>query len=314
METIQTKYGVLKGISSAECYKQGTLKECILTVYNELLTPYGKLIPQYEQDHVRRKYASSLSFYESGHIKSIMLNEQTSIKTALGTFPAEKLTFYEDGKLKRLFPVNGKLTGYWTEDNEYALASEHRFKFGFGEMTNKVMSLHFYPSGKLKSLSLWPKEEAEIQLDLGTIPIRIGMSFYESGQLKSCEPAKPTPVKTPIGTIMAYNNQAIGIHGDANSLQFYEDGTLKVLVTSTDKIEIYDEEQHKSCYAPEEKRSLIHDKGYDIAPLSIAFYQEKVSMNEEIEYALDRYSFTIVHNFKTVQPPCHDCASCNLCS
>ncbi|WP_069998310.1 hypothetical protein [Cellulosilyticum sp. I15G10I2] len=313
MNVVHTKYGILKGITSAEFYKNNILKECILTEPNELITPYGKLIPQYEQEHVRRKYTSAVTFYESGNLKSICLNDQTHILTPLGPFEAEKITFYDDEKLKRIFPVNGKVTGYWTEENEYALAEEHTFKFSFGDIRSKVMSVYLYPSGKLKSITLWPKERAQIQLDSGIMPIRIGVSFYETGVLKSCEPAEPTPVMTPIGEIMAYDTSAVGIHGDINSLAFYEDGTLKALATSTDKIEIYDEELNKTCYAPGEIPSLLHYNGKDIVPLCVAFYGGKVSMNEELEYALDRHSFSIINYFKKVKPSCSDCANCNLC-
>lgn len=38
MDTILTKYGVLKGVVSAEFYAYGNLKECILDEINEIET------------------------------------------------------------------------------------------------------------------------------------------------------------------------------------------------------------------------------------------------------------------------------------
>lgn len=313
MKVIQSKYGTLKGISSAEFYENGALKECMVAERNVLITPYGQLIPWYEEDHVRRKYTASVTFYKNGNIRSILLNNRAEIITSLGLFEVEKITFYEDESLKRIFPLDGKLTGYWTEDNEYELAKEYTLKLSVGEIKSKIMSLQFYRSQKLRSITLWPKEKVLIQLEIGTIPVRTGISFYESGQIKSCEPAKPTPIKTPIGKMIAYDTSAIGIHGDSNSLQFYEDGKLKALITSTDQIEIYDENNQKTCYAPQEISSLLHFDGKDIVPLKIAFYQGRVSINEELEYAQHSYSFSIINYFRQVQAICTDCSNCNLC-
>ena len=313
MKEMQTKYGLLKGIISYENYSNGNLKECILSEKNEVMTDYGLLVPQYEEDHVRRKYTFSLSFYENGYLKSISLNQQTDIVTALGTFQAEKLTFYEDGRLKRLFPVNGKLTGYWTEDNEYHLAQKYVIKLGVGEIKCKVISLQFYKSQKLKSITLWPKEHVTIRYDESNVEVRTGLAFYENGSLKSFEPAKPTPINTPIGTIMAYDNNIMGIHGDTNSVQLYEDGSLKSIVSATDKIEIFDEYHDKTTYAPEEKQSLMHLHIMDTIPLRIAFYNGKVSMNEELEYEIKKHTFIITHHYKPLTYACSDCSSCNLC-
>ncbi len=314
MRIIDTLYGTLKGVVSAEFYPQGKLKACIITIYSELETEYGKLIPQYEEDQVRRKYTSSVSFYESGKLKSIVLNDQTVIHTMYGEFAAEKITFYENGVIKRLFPLDGKITGYWTEDNEYTLAKEYTFNLSCGAIKGKIISLHFYPSWQLKSISLWPKERVVVKMKEQEIQIRTGISFYESGKIKSCEPAMPTEVLTPIGKVMAYDTRAIGIHGENNSLVFDEQGRARKVVCSTDLIEIYDENNIKTIYSPQKTQSLLNPDKKEIVPLYIAFYNHKVSINEEIEYALDKYSFVVKHYYLFFQTACGDCSNCNLCS
>jgi len=313
MREINTKYGPLNGVLSLEVYDNSNIKECILEKYNEFITVYGKLVPQYEEENVRRKYTASVSFYENGNIKSIALNSQTKVTTQIGIFEAEKLTFYEDGSLKRLFPINGKLTGYWTEENEYTLAEDYNLSFHFGEIKCKIMSFKFYKSQKVQSITLWPKEEVSVKLNNGKVMVRTGIALYESGEIKSCEPAEMTSVQTPIGTIIAYDTQAIGIHGDTNSLQFYEDGILKAVVSSTDKIEIYDENNNKITYSPEETLSTFNPKKMDRAPLQLVFENGKVIINDEVAYNIDRHSFVITNYFKELIKPCTDCSNCNLC-
>jgi antitoxin component YwqK of YwqJK toxin-antitoxin module len=313
MKQAETKYGILEGVSYIEKYDNGQVKACILEVYNELETPYGKLVPQYEEDHVRRKYGTSVSFHENGNIKTISLNNQADINTLLGTFPAEKITFYEDGTLHRLFPVNGKLTGYWTEENEYTLAAEHVFKFSFGQIKSKMMSIQFYPSQKPKSITLWPKERVVLELKTGKVDVRTGIALYESGEIKSCEPAEGAVVGTPIGSIVAYDTSVIGIHGESNSLQFKQDGQLSALATSTDKIEIYDENNNKVTYAPQEIPNLFNPNVKDVMPLYLAFSEGKVIVNDEVAYNIDRHTFVITQYFKEIVTACTDCSNCNLC-
>ncbi|MDF2614323.1 MAG: hypothetical protein K0S71_2109 [Clostridia bacterium] len=313
MKELRTKYGVIRGIASLECYENGSIKECILENPNELITRYGKLVPQYEEDHVRRKYTSSLSFYESGNIKSISLNDQTKIATSIGVFPAEKLTFYEDGSLKRLFPTNGKLTGYWTEDHEYALAKNYQFDFSFGKVDCKIISIHFYRSQKVKSITLWPKEQVAVKLNGTLVQLRTGIALYETGEIKSCEPAEAIPVHTPIGIIIAYDTDTIGIHGDNNSLQFYKDGTLKAVVSSTDKIEIYDQSYNKITYLPQETSRSLNPNGVGVTTLHLLFENGKIIINDEVAYNLDGHSFVVTNYFKKIIKTCGECSNCNLC-
>jgi MORN repeat variant. len=308
---LNTQYGVIKGVTSPIYYDNGQLKECILTEKNTLETSYGQLIPQYEYDEVRKKYINSLSFYENGNLKVISLNESTDIKVKTRYFSAEKITFYEDGHIKRLFHLNGKLTAYWTEENEYELAKEYDFNFKFGSFKSKFISLQFYGNEKIKSITLWPKENVLIKVNDEDINIRIGISLYENGCLKSCEPNKITSINTPIGSINAYDYNALGIHGENNSLAFYENGNIKSISTSTDSIEVYDISDRKITYIPLEKDNLFNKDIKDLLPLVIIFNKDAININGD-EYRLNNYRFIVNNNYRRVKIKNYDCSSCEL--
>ena len=233
MEEFKTSYGMLNGISSIEFYTDGAIKECKLNKYSEMKTIYGNLVPQYDGAELRRKYKRSLSFYENGNIQSISFQNQMTIDTSIGKLPAELAVFYENGKIKRIFPLNGKMTAYWTEQNEYKFAEELDLNFEFGTFKKKIIGINFYESGSVKSLTLWPKDFIEVLTPCGIIETRIGLSLYPSGAFKSCEPRKQTLINTKIGELQAFDVGAIGINGDTNSLNFNEDGTIKSIAIIT---------------------------------------------------------------------------------
>lgn len=303
----------LKGISSFTLNSNGLIKECLLSEYNPVETEYGILIPQYDNSDVRRKYTNSISFYESGAIKSICLHEQTPIVTSAGTFPAELVTFYESGKIKRIFPLNGKISGYWSEEDEYKLAEDFFFNLDIGNLKTKVISIHFYEESFIKSLTLWPQEILEIASSAGTISTRTGISFYRDGKIKSLEPAQPTLVKTPIGKISAFNTAAIGITGDNNSLSFDEKGQIKSIVTSTDIITV----RHGwevNVYGPGYRPSMLDLTKNEVVPLNIHFEEGTVSFsNDDLKYNVNDYEFSIKHVPQFLNIKCGNCDSCTLC-
>ena len=292
MRELTTKYGQLKGISNIEFYTEGDIKECKLCEYSEMKTIYGDLVPQYDEMEVRRKYKRSLSFYENGNMKSISFQNQTNINTSIGMLPAELALFYENGEIKRIFPLNGKITAYWTEQNEYTLAEEFYFNFEFGIFKKKIIGINFYESGAVKSLTLWPRDFIDVQSPCGIIEIRIGLSLYSNGNIKSCEPRKHTAIDTSVGELHAFDLGASGLNGDSNSLNFNEDGTVKSLSTSTDKITIKDAYGQISIHEPGLKLNNFNITIMDVKPLSIEFNLDKVKIDER-EYDLKGNSFYI---------------------
>lgn len=292
MKTFSTKYGQLNGIGNIEFYTEGNIKECKLNKYSQLTTIYGNLVPQYDETEVRRKYKRSIAFYENGNIQSISLNQQTKIDTSIGKLAAELVLFYEDGSIKRIFPLDGKITAYWTEENEHKLAEELYFNFEFGIFKSKVIGINFYKSGTVKSLTLWPRDFINIPSIYGIIETRIGFSVYSNGVIKSCEPRRQTLINTIIGELHAYDLGAIGINADSNSLNFNEDGTVKALCTSTDKITIIGIDGKVNIEEPSLKPNNFNNTIMDVKPLNIEFYLDKIKINGR-EYSLKDNTFNV---------------------
>ena len=293
MEQIKTKYGTLNNSFLAGCYSTGECEEFRVEGESELNILGYKLIPSYEFPDVRRKEFPSVKVYKNGNIRSISLNESTSITTKIGVFEVEKITFYEDGPINRLFLLDGKLSGYWSEDDEYNLAKTYEFNFKFASFDAKVISLHFYKTEELKSITLWPKERVKLILGDYNFIGRIGFSLYKSGKLKSCEPFRPTAINTPIGDIEAYDMNAIGIHGDQNSLNFYEDGKVESLITSTNTITIHTLEGDTILHSPRKVRLYSNSEVMDTITLCIEFRDNKVIIDDKYEYSIQENKFEI---------------------
>lgn len=328
---VKTNYGILTGISSVDWYNNGNLKECQVDEKILLNTPVGPLIPGYQNEGVRGKYIKSLAFYESGNIKKIALQEQTVINTLAGIFTAELLTFYDKGSIKRIFPLNGKITGYWTEENEFELATPIKITLPFKEFERKIICIHLYESGEIKSITFWPKELLSIKYANAVYGIRFGLSLYPTGAIKSLEPAYPVRVHTPIGEITAFDVNAVGINGDVNSLQFYEDGKIKSLVTSTDEIRVrinrptsntlgentimvWDEET-EICIKPGLRKSMLGYDAMEIVPVYLEFKDKEVIIRGEESYKFDiKHSIIeIINNAFILEKKCGSCDNCNGC-
>ncbi|HII91537.1 MAG TPA: hypothetical protein HA262_05055, partial [Methanosarcina sp.] len=229
MLTVETSG--LKGITSFTTYDGGELKDCKLKEYNLIHTKYGDLVPQYGDPGFRKKQLAALSFYKSGKIKSISLEQQTEISTPIGILPAELVTFFEDESINSLFPLNGQISGFWSEEEEGKLAQKLHFSFPFGDFCAKIIGLRFYPDGRVRSLILWPNERIIIDTPAGKMPVRIGFRLFGDGSIKSVEPAEPFLIETKIGSINAYDADALGIDADKNSVCFDEKGRLISLCT-----------------------------------------------------------------------------------
>ncbi len=310
--SLNTKYGLLNGLSRCEFYDCGSIKECTLNSFNQIPTNYGVLSAQYDDSNPRKKFTKSMSFYESGALKTIALEEQTLIKTPTGTFTAELMSFYESGAIKRLFPLNGKITGYWSEDDEYKMASELTLNIGNKTIKTKAISVYFYESGAIKGLTLWPQDRLKVSTPIGkTIYARIGITFYSDGSIKSLEPYIPVSIDTPIGMLEAFNSSAIGINGDINSLRFDASGKVIHLMTSTDKVTVTGPDGTDISYQPKlVPNPLIPDKK-EISPLIVEFKEKEVIFNNSASYEIDKYSFKVSPScFTDYANSCGDCGTC----
>ena len=270
-------YGELLGAVRWETYGNGNLREVMLNKPSPLQTPYGTLMPKYSFEKPRDKYRPVLAFYPSGMLKSIYLEKQIMINTPIGMIQAEMLTFYEDGSFHRVFPSYGQVGGYWSEKEEKDLVTPIDIQFAFGRIHNK-MACCFYPDGKVKSLTLYTGERAEVMVNNQEIGIRIGIALYEDGKVKSVEPVLPVDVNTPIGIISAYDSEAVGIEGDLNSLVFDKKGHVLEVTTITSSVEVPGENGEVKVIKPERKTSPLDMETKVIVPIRIKFKKDKAEI------------------------------------
>lgn len=246
-------------------------------------TEYGELTAQHTADDLRKKEILPVTFHEGGIPKSLPLEEQTSIPTRVGEIPAELVSFHENGVVNRIFPLNGKLSGYWGEADELALAKPVAIKTPVGTMTARFISISFYDDESLRSVTLCPGETVNVKTPVGTIETRIGVAFTRNGVLRSLEPAEPTPVSTPAGEIVAFDSDAVGVNGDVNSLIFDEDGTVLGVTTTLTRINAMDAEGRTQTFVPEYRESLCGDSEQEIVPMLVEFEVDavRIRMNPE---------------------------------
>lgn len=271
MDNITTRYGGLAVTGAVERFADGGVMSCTPAAAAVLHTPCGGLTPQFTTDDLRRRTVQALSFHPTGALRAVPLERATRIETPAGPVMAELVTFHPDGSLARVFPLNGKLSGMWTQEDEGALAEPVRFDTPLGPVEKRVIGLSFDPAGNMLSLTLWPGETLEVSTPQGTMTARVGVAFRPDGTLRSLEPAKPLPVETPAGRIMAYDLDAIGICGDVNSLAFAPDGTVERVRTNLTGIRAEAQDGGKLAFMPELRESLCGDGDKEITPLELAF-------------------------------------------
>lgn len=241
-----------------------------------LETFVGPLIPVYKIEDQGRKKLTPVKFYPEGRIKSLQLQEGMDIETSIGVFSTEFITFYPSGEMCRLFQLNGKLSGYWSEENEYNLAESMNIPSPIGDIFGKPMYVHFYETGQLKSITYWPQESVLVESDYGTLNIKTGISFYPCGSLKSYEPSEPIIVSTPIGNIEAYDPDPMGINGEQNSLKFKLNTDILALSTIKSEVIIINGSGYKETYSPQEVSSRCSDEKFVVQPLKIEFADDKI--------------------------------------
>jgi hypothetical protein len=310
MTEVKTEYGAIKNYLNLEMHSSGQPASLLLTGYTELETPYGLLVPQYEvEDHGRMEH-KYLTFYSTGTLRKIPLQEKHYMETQYGPIGAEMLLFYKDGALKKLFPLTGKLSGYWSEENEYALAEDLTLKLPAGEITAKMISLGFHPSGNIRSLTFWPGEIVSVNTVFGNIEARTGISFYDDGGIRSLEPALPTGVVTPIGVVQAFDNDPDGISGDINSLCFDQEDNISALSTTSSRVIVNAGSGIRKIYQPTEKESLCSESVKVAIPLQIEFSNGRVRFNKNPndEYEVAKCSFKIEEYKADLSVPTYECA------
>lgn len=313
METANTRYGLLRDLSFAEYFDNGVLSRCVTHQQSPISLPCGTFVPQFEDDGKRKKLTKSLTFYESGAISSIILQDVSNVLTKIGSFPAEMIMFYESGAVKRIFPVFGCITAFWSQEDEYEFCKTIDLPLPFGTIHCKVINLAFYETGELKSVTLWPKDYLKIPTPTGELLTRVGFCLYHSGNIKSLEPKVPVGVKTPIGTIVAFDPDALGIDGESNSLVFSEDGSVKSLLTSCAQVTVCTSDGKKTVHAPTFKDSFYFDNKQAVVPIKLSFANGWVKFSggkqsNKGTYEISAASF-IIEDFQVLDcyNTCEDC-------
>ncbi|MBM3162526.1 MAG: hypothetical protein FJZ79_04260 [Chlorobi bacterium] len=309
MNSVITRYGELKGVEFRTLFSNGKTDGCLVTSYNVLKTPYGELVPQYEAEDLGRRSLKPMYFHKDGSLKSIALQTQTLISTPAGRFPAELVTFHKNGAIKRVFPLDGKLSGFWSWQNEFALSETTTITSPVGDMTARIINMQFYESGALKSITLWPGQVVTLTTPFGEIPVRKGIAFYESGRIRSFEPLKKTVLQTPIGAVLAYDNEPNGIHGDINSVQLAPDGSLEALSTVDHAILVSLPDERSELFRPGVKHNVCGDERKVSVPMKIRFEQGKVTFhdNPRLSFEIDRYRFEIKEIGQKTDEPASSC-------
>lgn len=309
MTTFNTIYGTLSGVEFRTLFSNGKTDGCLVSKENTLETPYGKLVPQYEAEDMGRRPVKPFFFYKNGAIKSIALQSQTLMRTPVGGIPAELVTFHESGAIKRIFPLDGHLSGFWTSKNEFELAETVTIESPIGNLSAKFIGVQFYESGALKSVTLWPGEALTIASPLDSMRVRTGIAFYEDGRVRSLEPAGIVKVETCIGIMTAYDNDPQGIHGDLNSLQFSPDGTVEALKTISEEILVTDQLGNELLFSPALKDNPCGNERKVIVPMKVQFSEGRIILdgNSQSSFNLKQCSVE-VRPFDRKAAPAYSCA------
>ncbi|MDY6338154.1 MAG: hypothetical protein SPL61_00810 [Saccharofermentans sp.] len=189
-------------------------------------TRYGNLLPCSGASDYRKKHRCAVCFYDSGALRSVYLEEPQVLSFPSGNFQAELITFYEDGNAKRIFPLYGQISAYWSIEEESEYAPEYDFKIAGEIYRIKPECIFFYPSGKIRSITIWPSDELNIKTPAGYIKTKLGIELYESGSIRSIEPVYGTVISTPSGDIRPFRYRPVMMHAENATLRFTENGDL----------------------------------------------------------------------------------------
>lgn len=291
-QDVRTRYGTLLGATFAVFHDNGLPSEVWPGRASPLETPLGCFVPQHTGEDLRKPRVEPVTFYPDGTLKSLPLETQTRVSTPLGDIPAELVSFHPSGTVRRVFPLNGKLSGPWTWQDEQRLAEPLTLETPAGHVEARLICAHFHPSGALRSLTLWRGEEVEVDSPLGRVKTRLGLAFHENGALRSLEPAEPLAVPTPIGTVRAFDSDALGVSGDANSLAFAPDGRLEKLASVDCAVSVSCGGQGRR-FAPGKRPNLCEEDAVDPVPLRLRFESGLVRIGDDEAFELDRCTFRV---------------------
>lgn len=274
---IKTNYGTLKDCRiNTDYFENGQVAKAFTHETSTLMTPLGSFDLAHDFSSPRRKYIPSVKFFPDGSVQAINLDTPKVLNTSCGDFPVEYVTFYPNGMLCRAFHLNGKVSGYWSEQQEVDLASVLSLTTPVGVITAKIMSLHFFENGALASITFFPGQLIAITTPLGIIETKVGLSFSENGRLHSIEPAEPVQIETPVGLINAFEPYPLGVTADQNSLGWDDLGQLNSCKTM-DSLQIKCSDDSIFLIEPNIQLSLYDDDVKEKVPYIINWDDTTIS-------------------------------------
>ena len=271
MPTLFTPFGPIDALPGVEYFSDGHVRFCIAAKQSPLDTHLGVLVPQFTANTLRKRQLPAISFHPDGTIRTLPLETETTVPTPIGPMPAEQVTFYENGALKRVFPLNGALSGYWTQEDETKLVRALTLDTPLGVVQAALISAYFSPDGQLRSLTLWPGTTLDVSSPVGCVPTRIGVALYDTGVISSLEPAAPVSVPTPLGPLLAYDPDAVGICGDRNSLRFRQNGAILGLSSTAHTFDVVLENGRVRRLSPPLRVNPCDGERREPAPIALEF-------------------------------------------
>ena len=237
MESILTKYGLLRGAVNKAAHPDGSPRDVRLLAENRLNTNYGELIPRHDlPGDARLRFGTDLMFYGNGDLRYIAFKSRTHISTRYGDFPCISAMFYEGGGLKHLFMEDMDDVCGMGEAMELELADKQRILLDFGIVDARIAGITFHAGGAIESVTFVPDETAVLDTPNGSVKLKHGMTFHENGSVRALEPAEPLLVDTPIGELIAFDAEADASRKLSHSLEFFPDGEVKSLTSVTNII------------------------------------------------------------------------------
>ncbi|MBQ6304312.1 MAG: hypothetical protein IJK83_09815 [Clostridiales bacterium] len=189
-------------------------------------TKYGNLLPCSGASDYRKKHRCAVSYYDSVSLRSVYLEEPSVLSFPAGDYQTELITFYEDGNVKRIFPLYGQISAYWSIEEEAENAPYYDFPIAGEELHIRPQCIFFYPSGKIRAITLWPSDEISVKTPVGSIRTKLGVELYENGNIRSIEPVYGTVISTPEGIIKPYRFRMVMMHAENATLKFDEEGRV----------------------------------------------------------------------------------------
>ena len=189
-------------------------------------TKYGNLLPGSGASDYSKKHRCAVSYYDSVSLRSVYLEEPSVLSFPAGDYQTELITFYEDGNVKRIFPLYGQISAYWSIEEEAENAPYYDFPIAGEELHIRPQCIFFYPSGKIRAITLWPSDEISVKTPVGSIRTKLGVELYENGNIRSIEPVYGTVISTPEGIIKPYRFRMVMMHAENATLKFDEEGRV----------------------------------------------------------------------------------------